>query len=81
MVESRLSRPATDSLKDLLRSLVNLETLPDGEQLGEYWSHYIKRLYLENGWPENFDYPEFVAAVKAFDCQQSDEQRLKLAFT
>ncbi len=58
-------------MRDLIQSYVNLELLPGPVQEHTYEFYHRKRLYLEHGWPDNFDGPRFNAALAAFEEQES----------
>lgn len=69
-LEYKRSRPVTDFLRDLLQSYVKLELLPGPIVERWYEFHQMKRLYLEHGWPNNFDGPGSDAAKKALREQE-----------
>ena len=72
-LEHHESRPATDFLRDLIQSYVQLELLPGPIQERTYEFHHKKRIFQEHGWPHNFDVSGFDAAMKAFEEQESSD--------
>lgn len=67
------SRPVDVVLKDLMRKFVELEWVPGMPSPGSRdWSAYTyKRLYLEHGWPDNFNGTAFDIARQAVEDEKS----------
>lgn len=53
------SRHATTVLREYMNKFKTLEWIPGGLQSGTYEGDSYARLYVENGWPDNFDLETF----------------------
>jgi hypothetical protein len=77
-LEQYPSRPARDVLKDFMKLFRNLDWIPGGLVYGTHEYEHYKRLYLENGWPDQFDATAFnssrIAWEEAEEAQYSAEE-------
>jgi hypothetical protein len=66
-LEQYPSRPARDVLRDFIKMFKTLDWMPGGLVDGTHEYEHYRRLYLENGWPDQFDATAFNSSRIAWE--------------
>jgi len=72
------SRTARLALRDYMQKFIDLEWMPGGMSNGSWDGANYARLYVENGWPDNFNRSAFLAAIPPWEeeeAQRSDAEK------
>lgn len=65
------SRPARYALRDYMQKFIDLEWMPGGLSSGDWTGDEYARLYVENGWPDNFNRDAFMIARSNWEEEES----------